>query len=93
MTTINDRLEKLEDAFVELTPALKELERLREAFAEITPDLRELAVDAKQSVKDIIGMLVEVARIQREHTELLQTVVSALNTQSTDLTIVKEYLG
>ena len=65
MTTINDRLERLEDAFVQLGPRLE----------------------------TIIGILGEHTTKLDGHTQKLDTIISAINTQSSDITLIKGYLG
>ena len=79
MTTINDRITRLEDAFI----SQQELNR------EIVGLLKSIADTQRQHTT----ILQEHTGLLKEHTMLLQGVVSTLQEHSIDLKFIKEHLG
>ena len=72
MTTMNDRLVKLEDAYVNTVQILKQI---------------------VETQNTMMGMVKQVVETQERIVETQQTIISALNRQSGDLELIKQYLG
>ena len=69
MTTINDRLERLEDAFANTLPQLVE------------------------AVNTVVATQKTIVETQQGILDTQKTIIAALNRQSTDIEIIKGYLG
>ena len=79
MATVNDRITRLEDAFINQ----QELNR------EIVGLLREHG----GLLREHGGLLRTIISTQNEHTALFKEVISALQDHSIDIKLIKEHLG
>ena len=79
MTTTNDRITRLEDAFVNQQELNREMVGLLREHGEL---LRTIAKTQE-----------EHSAILTEHTGLLKSIVSTLQGHSADLTLIREHLG
>ncbi len=86
MTTINDRLEKLEDAFVELVPLVRQISATQQQM-----NKRLDAMDGRlTSLEKTQNQMLET---QNQMLETQKQIISTLQAQSTDIALIKEYLG
>ncbi len=79
MTSLDERVTRLENAFVELVPLVRELVESQNLMA-----ATQSRMEATQS------RILETLEV---HTSLLQSVVGTLQGHSADLTLIKSYLN
>ena len=82
MTTIPDRVSKLEDAFLSQAAILQEHTSILKGVAEVLSRV----VETQQEHTSVLSRVVET---QQEHTTLLKAIVSTLLEHSTDLAVIK----
>ena len=78
MTSLDDRVARLENAFVELVPLVRDL----------TEGQNRLEVTLNRMLETQNRML----EVLQEHSDLLRSIVSTLQQHSADITIIKGYL-
>ena len=100
MTTINDRLERLENAFAsqmelnkEIVETLKPISHSLENQSTILNGVVEVLHEVVKVQKDHSAILNGVVTAQQLHSKLLGDTLDKLGEHSADLTIIKEYLG
>ena len=93
MTTINDRLEKLEEAYVKVPPLLYQIIGLLETHSKILgahTDTLNSHTDTLDAHTDTLNSHTDTLDA---HTAKLDAIIGTLNEHSVDLKLIKEYLG
>ena len=86
MATINDRIDRLEDAFIRMTEAQEQQTAILQGVLEAQRQHTDILLEHTTILRGVV-------ETQREHTMLLQSIVSTLQGHSVDLTLIKEHLG
>ena len=79
MTTINDRLESLENSY--------------NGFAVILRSVVETQREHTTILKPVAELLDNVVSNQNEHSEMLRSITANQNEHSVELTVIKNFLG
>ena len=79
MTTINDRITRLEDAFSQVVPLLEGI---------AATQVEQTAVLGQHT-----GKLDSYSAVLDQHTDKLDAIIAALNEQSIDIALIKGHIG
>ena len=93
MATINDRIDRLEDAFISMVETQKEQTAILKQHTTLLQGVLETQKEHGAILQEHTAILQGVLETQKEHTTLLRSVVSTLQGHSADLTLIKEHLG
>ena len=92
MTSLDDRVTRLENAFVDLVPLVRELVEGQTRNTAVLNQLVESHNQLAESHNRLVTTVTQLAETQNRMLETLAAHTAKLNEHSTDLTIIKGYL-
>ena len=85
MTSLDDRVTRLENAFLEMVTLVRDLTEGQNRLEETQNRMLETLIQVIQTQNRILETL-------QEHSDLLRSIVGTLQEHSADITIIKSYL-
>ncbi len=93
MTTINDRLTRLEQGFEDFGVILREMVNTQREHTAQIQGVVDTQQEHRAAIRENTALLRGVVDTQQEHTALLRAIVATQQEQSVDIKLIKEYLG
>ena len=92
MTSLDDRVTRLENAFVELVPLVSDLTEGQNRLEVTQSRMLETQNRMLETQNRMLETQNRMLEVLQEHSDLLRSIVSTLQQHSADLTIIKGYL-
>ena len=93
MTTINERISSLEESRAAMIEGINTLIKGQEEQTKLLGNISGSLNEHTGILNEHTGILNEHSKVLGDHTKLLNSIVTTLQNQSADLTLIKTYLG